>query len=148
MNGHRTLSDDGSPVQSFIDKMHRASGHSYAILKRLSLRLEPGKGRQETRMNIQDPTAIRRDKLRREYAHVTRQTNEIDVLRTQCRNDFTIVFRAPAHAALDDQGFNSSLRRFGEARGVWLIANHDRNLSVGNSLITHRISQRDHVRAA
>ena len=50
---------------------------------------------------------------------------------------------APASAALDDQRFNSSLRRFGQAGGVGLIANHDRDLSVGNSLITHRIGQRN-----
>src|SRR6516164_1093615 len=61
---HR-LKDDRPRIEILIDEMHGASRELHAVLERLSLRLEPGKSRQERRVYIQNPLWEGRHKIRR-----------------------------------------------------------------------------------
>ena len=54
--------------------MNRAAGELHAVLERLPLRVETGKRRQETGMDVQNSPAKRVNKTRRQQSHVSGQT--------------------------------------------------------------------------
>src|SRR5438045_9625780 len=89
--------------------MHGAAADSSSVFQRLSLRVESGKSRQQTWMNVEDAATIRINKFRRQHAHVAGQTNQIDLSACQRRHDFTIVFLARARATFNHERFNSTL---------------------------------------
>src|SRR6266498_4515485 len=99
-------------------------------------------------MNVQDPAAVCVDEFTREYAHVTRETNEIDIACSQGFHDFVIVFFAWAAATLNKKRFNPAFTCFIQTSRSWLIADDDCDFRICNSSIIHRIGQRHHVRSA
>src|SRR5439155_5330528 len=130
VNRHHTLRNDRSAIERLINKMNRAAGFFGALLERLPLRVEARKRRQQTRMNVQNATAIAVEKLARQHAHVASQTNQIDFAGLQSGDDFAIVFCAGTSAAFNHEGFDSALLSFTEAGSVWLIADNGRVLSI------------------
>src|SRR2546425_9244727 len=99
-------------------------------------------------MNVENATAVCVDERARENAHVTRETNQIDIASPQHIRDFVIVFFACAPATLNNKRFNPSLFCFGETGSIRLIADDNRNLRIRNSTSMNRIGQRHHVRTA
>ncbi len=82
---HRALRDDWTTIKRLVNEVDRASTHLHAMLERLSLRIESRKRRQQTRMNVEYPPPERLDETRRQEPHVSRQTNEIDLMLAQNR---------------------------------------------------------------
>ena len=54
LHGYGRLQNDRAGIEIFVDEMHRAARILHAVLERLVLRVESGKGGQQRRMNIQD----------------------------------------------------------------------------------------------
>src|SRR5687767_12671908 len=75
-HGHGALRDDWPTIKRLVNKVDRAAANFHAMLERLSLRIKPGKRRQQTRMNIHNPVPERLNKTRRQQPHVTRETNK------------------------------------------------------------------------
>ena len=51
---HRRLNQDRAGVQILVHEMHGAAGDLDAVLQRLVLRVEAGKGGQQRRMDVQN----------------------------------------------------------------------------------------------
>src|SRR6185437_5457155 len=62
-NWNGGLQDDRAGVEIFVDEMHGAADEFYAVLESLALSFEPGKRRQERRMNIENTAAKFVDKI-------------------------------------------------------------------------------------
>src|SRR5213080_1937202 len=97
-------------------------------------------------MNVENTAAVCVDESARENAHVTRETNQIDLTSPQSLHDFLIVLFACAPATLNYERFNPAPFCFFQTGGVCLIADDNRNLRIRNSTSINRIGQRHHVR--
>ncbi len=78
-NGHRGLQHDGSRVEVAVDEMNGGAAHLHAVLPRLVLRLEPGEGGQQRRVDVQDGVGKGGDEHRAEKAHEAGQAHEADI---------------------------------------------------------------------
>ena len=58
--------------------MHSAAGEFYAVVERLALRFQAGKGREQGGVDIENPAAKRGDEVGREKAHESGKANQID----------------------------------------------------------------------
>ena len=92
-------------------------------------------------MNVENTAAVSIDECARENAHVTRETNQIDIACSQSLHDFAILFFAGAPATLNNQRLNLALFCFDQAGGIRLIADDNRNLRIRNPALTNRIGQ-------
>ena len=52
---NRLLQHDDAVVQLFVNEMYRATGDRDSVFERLALRVKAGKGRQQRRMDVEDP---------------------------------------------------------------------------------------------
>ena len=68
-------------VYRFVDEVHGASGNLRTIVKCLSLRVQPWKRRQQRRVHVEDSVGKGLNKHRRDDPHVTRETDQIDLMR-------------------------------------------------------------------
>src|SRR5438034_156430 len=58
-DGHNALRDDRAAVQSFINIMNRAARPFHTVIQRLLLRIQSGKRRKQTRVNVENAIAKR-----------------------------------------------------------------------------------------
>src|SRR3954468_21777419 len=65
----RLLKDDRAAVDPLVDEMHGNSGNLDPVLDRLLDRVDPLKGRQESRMDVDDLVREALDEPRREDLH-------------------------------------------------------------------------------
>src|SRR5215469_4519496 len=77
-NRYRPLQNDDAMVHSLVDKVHGAAGDLHAVIKRLVLSIKPRKGRQQRRMNVDDPVRKRLHESRSDNSHVTGKANKVD----------------------------------------------------------------------
>jgi hypothetical protein len=115
------------------------------MFERLSLRIEPGKVRQETRMNIQYPPAKRLDKTRRQQPHISSKTNKIHVVLAQGCDNLALVLFTITPATLDRNSFNSTLSGELQPTRAGFVTDHNRDLSVRYHTVANRITERQHV---
>src|SRR5205085_3643356 len=90
-HGSGPLHDDGAVIEMLIHEMHGAARNSHAVLERLLLRLQPGKSRQQRRMNVQDALRKLLNEPRREQAHISGEANQVNVILLEHSNHFGIV---------------------------------------------------------
>ena len=83
-------------------------------------------------MNVENTAAVCVDESARENAHVTRETNQIDLTSPQSLHDFLIVLFACAPATLNNERLNPALFCFGETGSIRLIADDNRDLGIWN----------------
>src|SRR6266700_3856590 len=111
-NGNSSLQNDGAGVEILVHEMNRAAGKFYAIFQGLTLRFESGEGGEQRRMNVQDAVWIFGDKKWGEQPHVSRQTNQINLVFVENGCDLAVVsfalqaFRRD-HARLDTARFGA-----------------------------------------
>src|SRR5918996_968665 len=141
------LSDDRAAVERVVDEVDRASADRGAVIERLSLRVETGKQRQQARVDVEDALRKRVDEKRRQHAHVTCETNQIDAFFAQDGNDLAIVFLTFTSAAFDDKCSEPALFGGAQAFRVGLIADYDHDLCVWDRAVLNRIGERNHVRS-
>jgi len=115
------------------------------MIERLPLRIEPGKCRQKTRMNVEYSPSKRLNKARRQQPHVTSETNKIHVALAQSCDDLVLVLFTIAPTTLDRNGFDATLSRELQPARAGFITDNDRDLSIGYSAVTNRITERQHV---
>src|SRR5882672_2037324 len=132
----------------FVDEMDGATSEFHAVFEGLALRFQPGERREQRRMNIQDAVQKSCDKKGRQQAHVSGETDQIDLLFVKNRSDLTVIdlalqaFRRN-HARLDSTRFRAL-----DARRALAIADDDGDLRVRNPSRRNAFRQGFEVRAA
>jgi energy-coupling factor transporter ATP-binding protein EcfA2 len=71
---------DRPAVERFVYKMDRAAGPLRSVVQSLSLRCETGKCRKQTRVDIEDTSAIGVNEVTRKHTHVAREANDVDLV--------------------------------------------------------------------
>src|SRR5690606_15402473 len=105
-DGHDALFDDRAAVERLIDEVNGAAGPLHPVFESLALRIEPRERGQQARMDVERAPTVSFDEDRREKAHVTGKTNQIDVPRAQCGDDLPFVIRTRAPTPFDDERFD------------------------------------------
>ena len=101
---HGRLLDDRSPIELAGHEMNGNAGDAYAVFDRLPLRFETREGRQERRMDVQNPLRKRVEEGRAYDTHETGEANQIDRVRPEHVDERAIVRIAVSMvAALDTQ---------------------------------------------
>ena len=144
-DGDDALRDDGAAVEGLVNKVDGAAGKLHAVMERLALRIEAGKGREQARMNVENAPAISFDKERREQAHVTCETDKINCALTKHPDDVTLVLFARAFASFDDECFQTALRREGQPRRPAPVADNKGDCCAGDAPVMHGVGERQHV---
>ena len=91
-NRHRFLHNDRSMIQFFVYEVHSAACDFHSVGKGLFLSLQPGKCRQERRVNVQNAPRKLLHEPGREQTHVAGQADQIHITLVQRRNHFAVVF--------------------------------------------------------
>src|SRR5690348_4995163 len=117
------------------------------MLKRLALRLEPRKRRQQRGVNVQNAIRKRGDKIRRNQAHITRKANQIDTRRLQCRHNQLVIGLALQPFRRNRSRRNPARPRTLQPRRVFAIAQDKRNLGARNLPCRNALCQRLKVRS-
>src|SRR5579862_4256903 len=78
-NWDSLLRNNRPGIDSSIDKMDRTAGDLYAIIKGLFPCLQTRKGRQQRRVNINNPTLEIPQKLPFQNSHKPRQDDQVDL---------------------------------------------------------------------
>ena len=121
------LQDHLAVVQMFINKMNGAAGHFCARFECLPLSIEPGKIRQQTRVNIDDAVWKLGNEPRGKQPHITGEADQFDIVSAQDLGYFAIVFLSGAASAFHNDGRNSSLRGLLHARRIRFVTDDDRH---------------------
>jgi len=79
-HGYSRLNNDGAMIEIGRHKMHGAAMYLHPVLQRTFMRMHTGIGRQQGRMNIEQPAMIAIDKLFGEDAHKAGQYHEIGLV--------------------------------------------------------------------
>jgi hypothetical protein len=103
------LGDDWAAVERVVDEVDRASADLCAMIECLSLRVQTGEQRQQAWVDVDDALRKRVHEKRRQDAHVTGETNQIDAFLAQDRNNLAIVFFTFTPATFDDECFETAL---------------------------------------
>ena len=74
---HDRLTNNGAGVHACVHEMHRATRHLHAVIQRLLPRLQPGKTRQQRRMDVDDAALERAQKIALQHAHETGEHDQI-----------------------------------------------------------------------
>jgi len=145
MGRHDRLCNDRSGVDHGANEVHGAPGESHTCGKRLSLRVESRKSRQQGRMNVDNSITPRLYEGRVENAHEPGQADQIDPPVAEQSADFR--GESTPSATRDDDARNSCRSRKRESRRLAPIAdNQDYFGGVGG--ISAGVKQRSQVRSA
>ena len=83
--GTAACSDDRPAIELGGHEMDGRAADAHAVLERLPLRVEPGKRRQQRRMNVEDAIGKRLEQRRPDQPHEAGQTDQPDVARAAAR---------------------------------------------------------------
>src|SRR5512139_105554 len=75
-----SLDDDGAVVQIGSDKMYGAAMYLYPVVQGALVRVYPGVGGQQGRMDVDQPAAVTIDKLFGEDAHEACQHDDVGLV--------------------------------------------------------------------
>ena len=120
----------GPGIQVFVHEMHRAAADLHAVLQRLVLRVEPRKGRQQRRMDVQNALRKLAHEMRAEQAHEAGQAHQVDVVLAQFRDQQAIVDFAIEALGRNGDGVQAALAGDLQAARFRAIGNHHRDLGV------------------
>src|SRR5438094_4393881 len=99
-------------------------------------------------MNMQDAIGEFRDEVRREQAHIARETNQIHLVLVEHRSDLAIVnFAFKAFRRNHARANTPSLGAL-DSRGTLAITDNNGKFCVGDAARRHRFRQSLEVRAA
>ena len=144
-DGDDALRDDGAAVEGLVNKVDGAAGKLHAVMERLALRIEAGKGREQARMNVENAPAISFDKERREQPHETGEADEINSPRAKRRDDVALMLFTQTLPTLNDERLYLALRRVAETCGIVFIADDNGDFRIRDAPVAHRVGEREHV---
>src|SRR5262245_35262922 len=75
---HGGLKHDWAAIELRRNQMYRGATHTHAVRQRLPLSIQPGEGRQERRVNVEDAVRESLEQRRADAAHETGETDETD----------------------------------------------------------------------
>ncbi len=76
-NGHWNLVDDGTMIHILINDMNSSTSPFYTMIQSLLEGIHTLEGRQQGRMNVQDPILVVFYKIWRKYSHESRENHQI-----------------------------------------------------------------------
>ena len=141
-DGNDGLQDDGAGVKILIHEMNSATRKSRAKFQGLALRFKSGEGRQQRGVNIQDASTIRGNKKGRKQTHVSRETNEIDVVFLKHGGNLLVVGFALQSLGRNNFGGNSARGSSLDPRRPFPVADDHGNFRVWDTSRGNAISQR------
>ena len=106
----RLLDQDRPAVERLVDEMDRDTGHRDAVRQRVGDRMGARESRQQRGMDVEDPSAERRQHPRPDDPHVARQNDDVDTDGGQRRLERGVV------ATRDEGGLEPGLGRPVERR--------------------------------
>src|SRR5882672_5051895 len=128
--------------------MNSAAAPFDAVFERLFLRVQSCKTGQQTGMDVQYAMTKGRDERRGQQAQVASQANQVYSLFPQRGDDLSIVFFTSPDPSFNHARRQAQFLSAAQAKGGWLVADHDNNLCLLESTLAHGVSERHHVRAA
>ena len=130
------------------DEMNRATVDARAVVERTLVRIEPGVGGEQRRMDVEHPTFIAAHKGRTENAHESRQHDEVGRARIdRCCEGPIERISAVEGPLVDDLCRDAMALRDGEARRIGAIADHGRH-GATEYAAAFRVDERTEIRAA
>ena len=142
------LENNDAVVEMLVDEMHCTACDLDAEVEGLPLRVEPRKGREQRRMDIENAVWEGGDELGRQQAHVPGQANQLNAMRAQAGNHVGIVHSARASLGDEDFGGKSQLARLGKAFCFGDIRDHNGDLRAFEPSLADRFGNRNKVRSA
>ena len=85
------LKDDGAVVQVLVDKVDRAARNFHAVVERLLLCVEAGKGGEQRRVDVKNAVGEGLDEDGRKQPHVAGEDDEIDTVLSKRGNHLRVV---------------------------------------------------------
>src|SRR5579864_3236705 len=123
------LQNNRAGVQLLVHKMHCAAADFDAVLERLLLRVEAGKGGQQGGVNVQNPQGESPAKFSAEQAHETRKANQFyAALPEFLDNSPVIVFPRDAFGGNTHRRKTARVRDLQPA-GLFTVGDYCRDLS-------------------
>jgi hypothetical protein len=110
--------------------MDRATGNFDAVLQGLSLRVQPGEGREQGRMNIQNLKRKFTHEPGAEQAHESRQANQIHFRTSQFLGQHAVINFAVQALGGNADGMETALTRHFQTARFRAIGNHDGDFRI------------------
>jgi len=146
-NGDDTLRDDRTRIDARVNQMDGAATHTDPRLKRLPLRMKARKGRQERRMNVDDPVGEGVEHGGGDNPHKSCQTDPLHTVRLESSNRLLIP-RGPLRERFARDDFDRDTRgmRALQRVGLRAVREHDGDFS-GEVRLFRCIEERLKIRA-
>ena len=148
VNGNDALLDDRTTIERLVNEVNGAARPLDAVFERLALRVETWKCRQQARMNVENAPAISFYKIAGEKAHVTGETDQINLTSLHEGDDLTLMLFTHPPAPLDCDRHDPALSGARKSSRPPLITHHNCDLRVRNTTLINGVGERQHVRAA
>lgn len=129
-NGNGGLQKNGAAVEIFIDKMNCTSGYFHSVLEGLVLGVESGEGGKQRRMDVQDLVRKLRNEATGEKAHVTGETDEVDLVLVKQGGNLGVEFGAVHSRRRDAAVRQAEFTRFGETGCIGAICKNEPDLAA------------------
>lgn len=145
---HAALHDDRAAIELRCHKVHRHTGELYAVLERLSLRVDARKRRKERRMDIENGIRKRLEHGSADEPHEPSQADQADMTRAQGAHECAVELIAYRERAMTDvERLDPGLAGTIEARRFGTIRDDNRNLGL-EATFSNRIDYSLKVTAA
>ena len=125
------LIQDGAHIQLGRHQVHRAAGELAARVNGALVRVQPGEGRQQRGMDVDQPPRVARDETRREDAHEPGQHHDGGVMAVDHLGQRGVEGLAAVESlVIQHLGGDALLAREREAPGIGLVTHHGRHAGV------------------
>jgi len=130
-DGDYRLQNDRSTINAAVDEVNRGAGYFHAVIERLALRMQPGKRRQQRRMDVEYPPFVSLEQWAAKDTHESREENELNAGGVADVEDplfRTLLKTATALTRIDHVALNAE--RLGNAHGSGsrIVCNETDNL--------------------
>src|SRR5580704_3520811 len=127
--------------------MYGAARDLYSVGEVLLLGFKARKGRQQGRMDIEDPLGKLLNEPAREEAHVSSQTDQIYLVPLESRDKFAIVVFSRLSLGWNYEGVQPALARRGNSSRVGFVGDDDGDASVRNAVRIDAVGDGDEIGA-
>ena len=141
------LNNDRPVIELRCYQVDGDAGDGHAMLEGLPRRVDPGEGRQQGRMNIEDSVGVRLKQRRPNQTHIAGKAHQANIARAQFTRNRTVVLIARRRCSMvKAKCLDAGTARAFEAGGIGSVRNNDRHRSVEAS-VTRGINERLQVGA-
>ncbi len=135
-------------IEFFVDEMHGTAGNLYAVGESLFLRFESGKGREERRMDVENPPRELLHEPGREQPHVSGKADQINFVLLERRDNLSVMILSRFALGWNHHRIQSASARSGDARCVCIVRDDDANARIDDAARVDAVGDGDEVRAA